>query len=478
MASFEIPPTNIGSHRVVAVDQMVNSTSVAYTISSASAVDVKMDVGAIYFRGEVAEFYVLISQSGMPFNASTLVARLFLPGGTVQDLSGAVTTVGTGIYTIDYTVPGNAMPGTYALVVNASMAFQGISRYGSALTAFQVSQTFGKMNATLEAINGTLGSLSLDIGPVLVRLDEINASLSSLLLTSKGEILARISSTGGSITSKLDILSASLTSISNGLATVSTSLGSILTELGTIEAKVDSISGDIVRVSSDIGSLNVSLSDINPKLAEIQGGILTLITDLGKVNVTAEDLKLRSIELEGKIVKIETDVGTIVTILENLTGLSVQVGSASVQTGKRITLLSDMNLLSATYSGSEVAIDIKCGGKDEGSGRLAVIMPKELLTLLGSSTSDLKLSENGKEVAFSIQEFPGAYVVQAARDQGQHELILYLKGYPSWFQSSWQLIFILLFPAVLAVLLLFRRLRLGRARTSRSLRFLEPAATK
>jgi hypothetical protein len=434
-ASFVIPSCAIGTHRIVAVDQMMNSSSSSYTISSTSTVSVEMDVGTIYFRGEVAEFYALITQNGRPFDATATTARLFGPGGLVQDLSGAVTKIETGIFKIDYTVPGNAAPGTYALVVNASKTISGVSSFGSNIRAFEVSQTFGKMNATLTAINGSIASISLDTGPITLKLDQINASISSIISTSKGEINAQISTTTGIITSKLDLIGASISSIENRTAIIQTSLGSSNVDLATIDAKIDSLRGDMALVSSAVGALNVSLSNLNPELAAIKGNVLTLQTDLGALDVKLDDLEAKSIEVENGLVRIETEVGSIIMTLNNFTGIAIPVKTTA---GLRMsTLFTDVGLTSVEYRESEQAISLLCNREPQSQGKISMVINKELLNLIGSSTSNIKLLVNGQETSFSILELPNAYILQTVIDQGPHQLVLYLNGLPSIFSNLW-----------------------------------------
>ena len=89
--------------------------------------DVEVDVGAIHFRGEMAEFYVLVSSMGQPIDAN-ISARLRAHGIHDVDLSASVEHVTRGLYRVPYTIPADAPTGTYVLVVEASyLTFTGIS---------------------------------------------------------------------------------------------------------------------------------------------------------------------------------------------------------------------------------------------------------------------------------------------------------------------------------------------------------------
>lgn len=429
-ASFELPYTPLGNHKVTAVDSLGNYTSVTYTLTSSYPISISMDVGSIYYRGEMADFLALVSKRGIPLDVTTLEATLIKPDGSTQNLSSAVVNLQKGVYKIDYTIPGNADAGTYAIIVNATVTVQDITRYGSALKAFQVSRTFSNMNAMLEDINGTVATMSLDVGPILIKLDEVNASLTSLILTENNEVLARISSTAGAITSKINALNPSLASIENSTASILTDLGSVKTDLKTIGAQIASISGNTAHITSLIGSLNMSLTEINPKLTDIDEGILHLKTDLGRVNVSIQELRVRSISLEEKTVKIQTDVGSIVTTLDGIIGIELPVNTPIGTRG--VTLLSNMNAVTASFMEYEKAIDIRSTKNSAGSGVISVIIPKEVVTSLGSTASNIKISDNGKEATYTTLEFPEIYLIKIAQNQGEHKVSLYLNGYPSF----------------------------------------------
>jgi hypothetical protein len=137
-ASFIIPFCTFGTHRVVAADQQSNSSSSTYTISPPSTISVQIDVGYPYKVKGANEFYALITQNGKPSNATTISAKLFMPNGTIIDLSGNLSRINTGLYRINYTVPNNAPIGTYAIVVDARGIFDSVSSFGYSFGTFDV----------------------------------------------------------------------------------------------------------------------------------------------------------------------------------------------------------------------------------------------------------------------------------------------------------------------------------------------------
>src|SRR4030067_534588 len=137
--------------------------------------DVEAEVGSMHFRGEMAEFYILVSLNGDPVNA-TVKADLYYNGTLHSNLSALVQRVSTGLYRIPYTIPLNASDGTYALVVDA--CYQTVD--GTTLTSFLLSQTLTGWGAWLSEIRNNTATIKTDIGTIKVSLENINATLISI----------------------------------------------------------------------------------------------------------------------------------------------------------------------------------------------------------------------------------------------------------------------------------------------------------
>jgi len=207
------------------------------------AIDVKIDAGSIHFRGEMAEFYVLVSVLGESVDAN-ISAILYYNNGTLYaNLSAYVQNVKIGLYRIPYAIPTEAPTGTYALVVEASY----LTLRGESLKSFLLSSALTGWNALLINIDETVGTIKTDVGLIEVKLDDINATLLSI-----EDRLATINSTIGLIQTDIATIQLKVTSINGTIATIQTTLG-------TIEGKITSIEEEIATIKTDVGTIKTML---------------------------------------------------------------------------------------------------------------------------------------------------------------------------------------------------------------------------
>lgn len=233
--------------------------------------DLTVDVAKILFRGEVAEFSILVSRSGGRFNASEINAKLYFDGSVIETFSMQnVTYVDTGFYMIRYPIPisdTSAPSGTYTLVVDANYLIPeaNLNLLGTNLVIFLLSSTLTGwdalltgisndtatiiipslreikanltlINATLVDIQGTVGIVNSILGTFTVELDNLNATISGLIVDVKGEILAKIDTTLGTITTRLNNLNTTVTDIKGDTANIDTNLGEVQTSVGGVHS--------------------------------------------------------------------------------------------------------------------------------------------------------------------------------------------------------------------------------------------------
>ena len=116
--------------------------------------------------------------------------KLYGPRGTfIADLTGAVTSVITGLFRIPYDIPATASTGTYTLKVMARY----YSRYEIGLKSFLLSSTLTQWNAWLTDIKNDIATIKTDIGTIKGEIIEIKGVGLASIETDVGMIEADVS---------------------------------------------------------------------------------------------------------------------------------------------------------------------------------------------------------------------------------------------------------------------------------------------
>ena len=170
-ATFNVPLSEVGQHAVkVTVYYMYPMTVEApFTVIDVAPLDVAMDVGAIYFKGETAEFHIQTALRGRAVDATSLTATLRKPDGTTQTL--ILNRIDTGLYIAQYEIQGKgSMTGTYTLVAEAQYSTDTVSASGTSIRTFLVKPTWEREAPKMAALSitsvGLIGGIGF-FGPAL-----------------------------------------------------------------------------------------------------------------------------------------------------------------------------------------------------------------------------------------------------------------------------------------------------------------------
>ncbi len=255
--------TAVGSYIVTLTIKDNHCLKADYTVIvavSKPTLNVQTYVGSMHFAGEIAEFYVLVSQSGKSVNA-TMTALLYYGGVLYDNLSASVEYVAQGLYRIPYEIPLEASEGSYVLVVEAT--YGGVQEI--ALEGFLVSSTLTGWNATLVDIQENIAIIKTDVSTIKISLEDINATLVRI----EGDV-AIIKTEIGEIKVNLDEINATLISIDGRIVTIETNLGIIKTTVENINLTVTNIDGNNVDISTTLGEIKGIIESIRDDIALIK----------------------------------------------------------------------------------------------------------------------------------------------------------------------------------------------------------------
>jgi hypothetical protein len=191
--------------------------------------DITVDVGSIYFLGEKAEFYILVSLSGNPINAD-IEATLYYEGTVYSKVTNLLNCVDEGLYTISYTIPCNASRGTYTLYVEGCYNIcDGKTFDGASLKSYVLSETLNGLEAWLSEIHDDVATIRTDVGIIKISMEGINARL---------------------------------TEIDGRIAVIETKLGTIKTDISNLELILVNIEKNVVTLNSSLGIIQGSIVSI------------------------------------------------------------------------------------------------------------------------------------------------------------------------------------------------------------------------
>ena len=195
------------------------------------------------------------------------------------------------------------------------------------------------------------------------------------------------------------------------------------------------ISEEVFAKGTSFASFQVSdtLSSWNAWLTNINDGIATIQTDTQviKLNLTEIDIKLTSIQ--GSIVILETDIGTIKAdisdISDELAGWHVtSLEIVSGATTYELYALTTSSLDEASISDNILSLVVS--GIEGSSGVTHIVVPKTLLSSLGSSVDRVTMTLDGEKVEFSTTEDAEAYTLTISYSHSAREIKIYLEGLP------------------------------------------------
>jgi hypothetical protein len=210
--TFNIPLSTAETQIIKALDAESNYAFATFTVVDVTPLDITVDVGAIHFLGEVAEFYAQVNFRGVAVNATSMNAILYKPNGATESLSAQL--IATGLYKIPYTILGNET-GTYTLVITVSYVSDIVESNGTSFKCFLVSSTLALMNNRVIEIKDGLALVQKDLGFVKLNLTAMNVTLQSIFLK-----VISINGTTAIIQTTLGVMNGTVTSIKNDVATI------------------------------------------------------------------------------------------------------------------------------------------------------------------------------------------------------------------------------------------------------------------
>jgi PKD repeat protein len=281
---FAQPKTYNVTLKVVDSDGLAASTWKLVDVGVYTSIDIKVEAGKLYYRGEKAEFYISTSQLGKPINVLFTKLLLYYNGSLYADLGSMVQPVDDGLYMISYNIPEDAEIGVYLLLVEAE--YSGITGIGTA--SFQISSLFEAINATLVDINGAVAYINSTLGILVKNVTDIKATLVGIDGT-----VAYINSTLGKLYVPIQNINATLVRLSGAVAYINSTVGSLVAPIQKINLTVTEIKRDMAT-GQTVATIQTTLGTIKGYIENVDdGGLATINTEIGTVKTNVSTLLQR-----------------------------------------------------------------------------------------------------------------------------------------------------------------------------------------
>jgi len=180
--------------------------------------DINIDVGSLYFAGEQVQCYVMTTYHGVSVTPTYINTVLYNPNEDTVSLTPQL--ISTGFYKVTYTMPTDASPGTWAIVVEATYFTDDIQAHGTSFKTYLLSST---LNSELIHIDDTMAWIQANVG--LIQTD-----ISSLKLR-----VTAIEGSTATIQTNLGTIQGTITTINNNIATIRTDIGTVKLDISTVK---------------------------------------------------------------------------------------------------------------------------------------------------------------------------------------------------------------------------------------------------
>lgn len=247
--------------------------------------------------------------------------------------SGSFMSDSCGAFQGSFVVP-TAVAGIYNITATDACGLQALANF----TVVEVTSSW--LLDRLDSLNATLSGLIIDskgqilakietsAGPTNATLREIEAHIVAIIADAKNGILAKVDTKAGEILAKLDLLNAKLTDIDGTVATIETDVGTIKTDVASINGRLTEINGRLATIETDIGTIKTDIGSINGRIVSIDGNLTSVKTDVGAIKTNTDILASidgKLVAIDGRLATIETDIGTVRTDIININGQLVSV---------------------------------------------------------------------------------------------------------------------------------------------------------
>jgi len=292
---FTVPTLAPGPYALKVVDQFGASTAPIYTFTVLPTPVTTVAINAAsYYPGDTLSFTITTTETGL----GTITVTVKDPAGVTWWTTNTWTLTGVVVKSVLYqnqlfgtvpaTLPADAPLGSWNWTVTYTPVSTGLSTKATGLFTVAALPT---------------------MQTVLDQLDAMEATITGVITTTEGDIIAVINTKTGTITTKLDPLMPKLQGIEDTAVIIATMLGEVQVDIAALDldamgVDITAIKGDVATIKTNIGTVTTSVSALDAKVTTLSGNVATVSTTLGTLEGTVTSI-------DGKVATIDTEVGTL-----------------------------------------------------------------------------------------------------------------------------------------------------------------------
>ena len=176
--------------------------------------------------------------------------------------------------------------------------------------------------------------------------------------------------------------------------------------------QLTAVEGNVAIIKTDVGEIMMNLTEIKAQIKAIENDIAVLKTGVG--------------DIEAKLETLLEDMDVVLSILGEWTGAIVSVA------GYKLLALTTSNLRALWAEETVIKVSLYAST----NGCLHIIVPKDLLSYLGTSVKNIDVIVDWSDSSYEAIDLSAFFMLVIRYGAGEHTIEIYLEGAPIYRRLS------------------------------------------
>jgi len=222
-------------------------------------------------KGEVASFYLVTTYGNEGrVDANITSALIYYREELIENLTSEINHIDTGLFWVKYSVPSDALAGTYMMLIDANYTINASEVKTSAVKAVTVSTALTELNSRIRSVERDVLAIKATIEAIEPSIGNINAILADM-----GERINTVEANIAAINGSITDISTSVTSISGTIDTIQADFTTLKTDIETLQSDVESLQTNVRTISVALTATNEYVATIEKNISERTSSLTT-----------------------------------------------------------------------------------------------------------------------------------------------------------------------------------------------------------